>query len=127
MQMFYSPSTGGFYDSSYEYIPEDRIQISEEYHAYLLTGFEVGKVISVQDGIPVLIMPELTKTQLENLERIWRDNELSISDIALFKVQDQAPDAVGTVAEWRTYRNKLREWPEAEGFPFSKNRPKFRG
>lgn len=126
MQLFYCASSNGFYDSSYECIPEDKIEISEEEHAYLLTGFQIGKVISVVNGRPVLVVPALDEEQLYLRERVWRDAELKSSDIELFKVQDSANDATGTVGDWRSYRNKLRDWPQSEGFPSIENRPKFK-
>jgi len=56
MTLYYSQSTGGFYDSDiHTRLPEDAVAISPEQHAALLSGQSAGQVIMPgKDGKPVL-------------------------------------------------------------------------
>ena len=56
MTLYYSQSTGGFYDSDiHSRLPEDAVAISPEQHAALLAGQSAGQVIMPgKDGQPVL-------------------------------------------------------------------------
>ena len=56
MTLYYSQSSGGFYDSDiHTRLPEDAIAISPEQHAALLAGQSAGQVIMPgKDGKPVL-------------------------------------------------------------------------
>ena len=58
--MFYSKSTGGFYDREIHgrNIPADAVKISVEDHKVLMCGQSNGKVItSNSDGFPILVDP----------------------------------------------------------------------
>ena len=56
MTIFYSKTTGGFYDNQiHNVLPEDAVEITAEYHATLLAGQAQGKTIMPgKDGKPVL-------------------------------------------------------------------------
>ena len=59
--MFYSKSTGGFYDHAIHgnNIPTDAVKISHEEYQYLLEGQALGKTIgSNSQGFPILKDPE---------------------------------------------------------------------
>lgn len=59
--MFYSKSTGGFYDTAIhgENIPADAVEITAEEHIALLVGQSKGKrIVSDSDGAPTLADPE---------------------------------------------------------------------
>lgn len=61
--MFYSKSTGGFYDTEIHgnAIPPDAVEITSEDHAALLSGQSDGKVITADvNGFPVLTDPPPT-------------------------------------------------------------------
>lgn len=58
--MFFSESTGGFYDHAIHggNIPGDAVEITAEEHAALLAGQSSGlRISSGQDGRPVLVSP----------------------------------------------------------------------
>lgn len=58
--MFYSKSTGGFYDAAIhgEAIPADAVEITAEQHAALLAAQSTGQQITVdEDGFPIAIDP----------------------------------------------------------------------
>ena len=59
MTIYYSKSSGGFYDNAiHTTLPEDVIEISPEQHAALLAGQSNGQVIMPgKDGKPVLTLP----------------------------------------------------------------------
>lgn len=59
--MFYSATTGGFYDAAIhgENIPADAVEISEAAHAALIEGQANGKrIVAGKGGVPVLADPE---------------------------------------------------------------------
>ncbi len=67
-QNFYSPSTGGFYNSAEKDVfdnsaagwPSDAIPVSDDDYNYLLQGQEEGKIILPgSDGNPVLSDPKI--------------------------------------------------------------------
>ena len=65
--MFYSKSTGGFYDRAIhgDNIPADAVEISTELHAALLEGQSQGnRIIADENGFPVLADPP-AKTQAQ--------------------------------------------------------------
>ena len=59
MTLYYSQSSGGFYDSDiHDTLPNDTVAISSEQHTALLAGQSAGQVIMPgKDGKPVLAEP----------------------------------------------------------------------
>ena len=55
-------------------------------------------------------------------EIVWRNSELNRSDVQINKIQDGVT-GLGSVAEWRKYRVKLRNWPDSADFPCVECRP----
>jgi len=57
--MFYSKSTGGFYDREFHnVIPDDAVEITSEYRWEMMDGQSAGKVIAADaDGFPFLQDP----------------------------------------------------------------------
>lgn len=123
--IYYSPSTGGFYQSDiHPNPPPDGIEISKTTKQVLLDGTSSGKIISVvPNGALVLTDPVPVDDELSEGERFWRNSELIISDIHLNKAQDSDPKAKGSIADWRVYRKALRSWPEHKDFPNRESRP----
>lgn len=123
--MYFSKSTNGFYDKNINnIIPKDAVELDDETYTILFKGIASGKtVVADENGIPVLVEQTLTSDAIIRAERIWRDKELELADIELYKVQDADPSAYGTVAQWREYRKNLRRWPESENFPDKSSRP----
>lgn len=70
--MFYSKTTGGFYDREIhgDNIPSDAVEITIEQHAALLEGQANGKrIVADEDGFPVLAdRPALTDEELQQLK-----------------------------------------------------------
>lgn len=130
--MFSSKSTRGFYDSSiHDSMPDDVVEISTEFHAELLTGQSVGKVIFWgDDGYPILIdPPPPSADELAAQERQWRDRQLSLSDGVVTRHRDELEEGVeptltaAQYTELQAYRRQLRNWPEAGEFPLVDHRP----
>lgn len=129
--MFYSKSTGGFYDSAiHTEMPADVVEISREYWLELLDGQSAGKMIVANDeGYPILVdRPGPTPEELEFYERIWRNQQLTVTD----RVVDQYRDEVerwptlltpAQYLELQTYRRTLRIWPVGGELPLSEHRP----
>ncbi len=64
--MFYSKSTGGFYDTAIhgDNIPSDAVEITSEQYAALLEGQSQGKIISAdENGYQILIDPPPPTTE----------------------------------------------------------------
>lgn len=58
--MFYSKTTGGFYDSAIhgDNIPADAVEITKEEHQALINGQSTGKrIVADADGRPMLVDP----------------------------------------------------------------------
>ena len=113
MAKFYSPSTGGFYDSTLhrpDSIPADAISITDEHHKTLLEAQAEGKVFAVVDGTVVARTPPPTSAEqlLASLRR-KRDRLLRESDFT--QIPDAPLSAEQRVA-WQVYRQALRDLPE---------------
>ena len=68
--MLFSASTGGFYASEIHgvTIPADAVEITVEYHAELINGQSIGKVITAnEDGYPILVDPAPVKETVEHV------------------------------------------------------------
>ncbi|WP_154845358.1 phage tail assembly chaperone [Pseudomonas fluorescens] len=130
--IFYSASTGGFYDSDlHSVIPDDRVQITKDERATLISGESEGKVIFAgEHGIPSLAerLPA-TSDDLAKLERKWRDGELA--SVLWLRERHRDQQEVGgdtslspeQFAELLVYLQALRDWPQASEFPDSLYRP----
>ncbi|MCU0119512.1 phage tail protein [Pseudomonas sp. B2M1-30] len=129
--MFYSPSTGGFYDPSiHTEMPSDVVEISREYWLELLNGLSVGKMIVMnEEGYPVLVdRPGPTPAELEMYERSWRNMQLAATDSAVARYRDEVErwPTLLTPAQYielQTYRRVLRIWPVGGELPLSEHRP----
>ncbi|ACT08828.1 putative phage tail fibre protein [Dickeya chrysanthemi Ech1591] len=116
--MFYSKSTSGFYSDEINgvNIPNDAIEISDDYYQYLLDQQVRGNVIIFDESTkkPIAVTPvPLSDTQLAEDARRQRDNLLTASDWT------QVSDAPVDQQAWRTYREILRQVPEQAGFPLN--------
>lgn len=65
--------------------------------------------------------PQKSEAELAAEERDWRDRQLRLADIELFKAQDSGDNSAQEA--WRNYRIALRNWPESEEFPRPDYRP----
>ena len=80
MSLFYSPSTGGFYDDAVHgasVIPDDVVGITPARHAELLEA---------QDSeAPVAIVPSETGTPVMSRSRTWSDAEWRVQKLAALR------------------------------------------
>ena len=116
--MFYSPTTGGFYDRKIhgDAIPADAVEITCDEHAALLAGQSAGLRIEADDhGHPVLRdTPVPAGEQLADAARARRDALITATDYLLMP---DYPISAGQLAEVRAYRQALRDVPLQAGFP----------
>jgi len=124
--IFYSASTGGFYDSEIVLdIPEDAIEISWEDRASLLNGEAQGKLIRPgNDGKPILVdappptLEELTVNALQQRDSLLAAAAIRISPLQDAVDEDEATEKeVAALKAWKQYRIKLNRLQEQEGFP----------
>lgn len=118
--MFYSKSTGGFYNVEVNgvNIPEDAVSITEQHYADLMAGQTSGQVImGDSDGSPYLSpAPSPTSEQLAIDARQKRDSLISETD---WTVLADAPLTTAQKNAWKAYRQALRDVPSQSGFPDS--------
>lgn len=122
--MLYSPSTNSFYDpelkdryEASDSLPSDVKEVEDQvFLDYGLSTPPTGKVRkSDVEGNPIWAdAPPPSKEKLIQLEKNWISEELARATEELEKVQDADPKAVGTVADWRTYRKALRAYLESD-------------
>ncbi|MBS1198682.1 MAG: putative phage tail fiber protein [Proteobacteria bacterium] len=142
--MFYSKSTGGFYDPEIHgereievvqtdpdtgetidrwmemnpdtKIPADAVEITAEEHVALLAGQSAGQRIgSDAGGYPVLIdPPPPTAAELSAAIRAERNARLAACDWTMLP---DAPLSAAQVSSWQTYRQALRDLTDQAGFP----------
>ncbi|WEK38686.1 MAG: phage tail assembly chaperone [Candidatus Brevundimonas colombiensis] len=83
MTIFYSPSTGAFYDDAFwdAPLPDDATEVSAEDHAALLEASSLGKVIQAgPDGAPVAV--DAPAPPFETLaQRVRRRRDAEIADL----------------------------------------------
>lgn len=121
MSLYYSASTGGFYDSVIhgDNMPED---VTEESawsltHQELLEGQSSGKKISSDEsGNPILSdQPEPTDEQLAASVRAKRDQLIAETD---YLVMPDYPISTDLLAKVKVYRQALRDITIQVGFPY---------
>ncbi|WP_315383460.1 tail fiber assembly protein [Microvirgula aerodenitrificans] len=116
--MFYSKSTGGFYDAEIhgDAIPADAVEITRDEHAALLAGQSAGQRIEADEhGRPVLRdTPAPSNDALADAARARRDALITATDYLLMP---DYPISAGQLAEVRAYRQALRDVPLQTGFP----------
>lgn len=111
MTIFYSKTTGGFYDNQiHNVLPEDAVEITAEYHATLLAGQAQGKTIMPgKDGKPVLA--PLAPSHLHQ----WNGKEWVLDKAAasqlLAESIDKGTDAINNMVDG-AYRHVTRFQPE---------------
>ena len=125
MNLYFSPSTGGFYSEAIHgkrggasgcLIPLDAVEISRETHAELMVAQAAGKIIVASEAGPVAVDPVMTRDQIVSQNRTQRDRLLASSDWT------QMPDALGSEPEYKAamavWRQELRDLDLVDGiFP----------
>ena len=116
--MKYSKTTGGFYSDAicYNVIPDDVVEITEDKHAELLSGYSTGKTISSdENGNPVLIaLSGPTIDDLAARARTQRDDFLRETDWRIIVAMESG----NSISEdLKIYRQALRDLPAQAGFP----------
>jgi hypothetical protein len=90
-------------------------------------GAEVRQGWAFLNG--VFSQPVVDLEELVDIERAWRNAELSVTEWLVMRHRDERDLALGTTltaeqfADLLGYRQTLRDWPVAEGFPGVEQRP----
>lgn len=135
MTMFFSPSTGGFYDDvmKADYVaagswPDDVTSVSDRWYQCLIQGQSEGKIITVNEyGQPVLSEPAPpTNEQLIQEAEARKTALMQAASDAMAPLQDAVDLEIATSEEnalllaWKKYRVLLNRvdmskpiWPEA--------------
>ncbi|WP_411958909.1 phage tail assembly chaperone [Pseudomonas sp. s4] len=132
MTVFFSPSTGFFYDDQINsVIPDDVREITADLRDSLLAQETEGRrVVADTYGDPVLTPPPPADPEvLATIERQWRDAQLLATDGIVSRHRDELEAGVTTTltdeqyAELQAYRRALRDWPSVGAFPSIDERP----
>lgn len=127
MSVFYSPATGGFYRPELHGhdLPPDILEITEDEYSAL-----AGRVVVLNaTGQPVAESLTPPPDFSAEIERAWRDRQLSITDSIVTRHRDELEEGSETTlsaeqyTELQAYRRALRNWPEAVEFPVIEHRP----
>lgn len=124
MQFYFDPTTQGFYCDAIHGagLPSSAIAISDELYAALMQGVSADRIIATDgNGAPILVdRPVATAAELETTERRWRDARIAETD---YLAMPDYPLTDAQRGELYAYRQALRDWPAAGGFPTQENRP----
>lgn len=111
-------------------IPEGAVEITQKRYTELLEGQSIGQRISGGvDGYPILIAPPTPSPEfLAEVERTWRDGQLSATDGVVSRHRDELEEGQTTLTsaqytELQAYRRDLRNWPQGAEFPLKDHRP----
>lgn len=119
MALFYSASTGGFYDDNIHdksKIPSDAVTITEDQHQVLLADQSAGKIIVADSkGEPrSKDRPAPTYDELAASARVKRDMLIAGTD---HLVMPDYPISTDLLAKVKVYRQALRDITIQVGFP----------
>ena len=113
MTLYYSNSTGNFYDTEVKYAsyPNDLIEVSKEKHQYLLEQTHMhGKAIVVVNGELTLQDAKLPDPTWEHVKQI-RTKRLANTDYTdTLSFKTRVKDSKYTA--WQNYRQALRDIPQ---------------
>ena len=111
MSVFYSASTGGFYDDQiHKNIPADCVEISAERREDLLSQQSATCLICAdENGLPIIAERIFDVDELMALVRDRRDKLLQASD---HKMMADYPASEAERGAWAAYRQQLRDLPE---------------
>ncbi|MBJ2270031.1 tail fiber assembly protein [Pseudomonas sp. MF6772] len=139
MKFYFSPSTTAFFRSDIHgepgsdgcSMPDDVLEVaSEVFERMLRVREEGGRVVPDEDGLPIAAPALLpTSEELAEKERRWRDKVISTSEWIVTRHRDEVDMGQETqitpeqFSELLRYRQALRDWPTAEGFPAADLRP----
>ncbi|WDH24130.1 phage tail assembly chaperone [Pseudomonas chlororaphis] len=129
----YSATTGGVYLTGFHSdIPGDALEISNDvYRQCFAQPLPAGKiVVPGDDGLPSIVdQPKTSAEAIVAAERVWRNQNLSLTDSLVARHRDEQEAGSGTTldkdryAELQAYRSALRSWPETSDFPTEELRP----
>ncbi|MCU0211648.1 MULTISPECIES: phage tail assembly chaperone [Pseudomonas] len=139
MKFYFSPSTTTFFRSDIHgepgsddcsipyYVREVSVEVFERMSRVRQEG---GRVVPDEEGLPIAAPALLpTSEQLAETERRWRDQVISTSEWIVTRHRDEVDMGQETqitpeqFSELLRYRQSLRDWPTAEGFPAAELRP----
>lgn len=139
MKFYFSPSVTAFYRSDISgklgsdecSMPDDVLEVSSELFERLSKVREQGgRVVPDENGIPIAAPALLpTSEKLAEKERRWRDLVISTTEWIVTRHRDEVDMGQETqitpeqFSELLRYRQALRDWPAAEGFPAADLRP----
>nr|WP_316629665.1 phage tail assembly chaperone [uncultured Brevundimonas sp.] len=127
MTIYFSPSTGAFYDDDFwdTPLPDDVAEVSAEEHAVLLEAASTGKIIQAgPDGLPVAVdQPKPPPETQAALARRRRDREIEALRWLRERHRDEVALGLTTTLTAEDFRlvldhiQDLRDVPDQSGFP----------
>lgn len=133
MTLFYHAETRSFYDTAVhaaDSIPHAAVKVTAAQKKKLLEGERTGQVIVIDDeGKPVLQAPVPDTEAPARFERAWRDTVIQQIGWLRDRHRDELDQNRATTLaaeqfnELLVYIQQLRDWPQAEHFPDTGQRP----
>lgn len=131
MTVFFCAETGGFYpEEPYgDAVGKECVELSQEAYQALRDEIDQGKEIKAVNGWPQAFERVIPPDQLIVFERNWRDSEIRSTEwlVARHREEQELELAPTLNAEQfpmlLSYRQALRDWPQASSFPSSESRP----
>lgn len=124
--MYYSPSTGGFYSVEVhgDAIPDDSVEISDTAYQGLMNGQCLGQmIVAGSDGRPLLQEVVLSVDQIRAANGARQSALLAQAASAIAPLQDAVDIGMATEAEhamllaWKRYRVALNRIDQKSGYP----------
>lgn len=108
MTLYYSLKTNGFYDTSmhYDKLPTELIEITPAKHSELLLGLNSNKEIKYVDEKLILV-------EIPHVSPTWESIRRERNTLLVQSDYTQLLDWPGDKQAWSTYRQQLRDIPQA--------------
>jgi hypothetical protein len=113
MSIFFSPTTGGFYDTDamhYPKLPEDRIEVTAKEREFFLEKMNMESMALTYENGELVLVPQHHDATWDAI-RTTRNCLLDESDFT------QVSDFSGDKEAWKKYRQQLRDLPQLYSDP----------
>ncbi|SEE26587.1 phage tail assembly chaperone [Pseudomonas kilonensis] len=131
MTVFFCAETGGFYPGEPygDAVGKECVELSQETYQALRDEIDQGKEIRVVNGWPEAFDRVIPPDQLIAFERNWRDSEIRSTEWLVVRHREEQELGMAPTLnaeqfpELLSYRQALRDWPQASDFPSLESRP----
>ncbi|AVU74383.1 phage tail assembly chaperone [Pseudomonas rhizophila] len=131
MTVFFCAETGGFYPGEPygDAVGKECVELSQGAYQALRDEIDQGKEIRVVNGWPQAFDRVIAPDQMIAFERSWRDSEIRSTEWLVARHREEQELGMAPTlnaeqfSELLSYRQTLRDWPQASDFPLLESRP----